>query len=65
MQSLPPPGQLSQQSNKHLDLLFALAYPNSSLTARRSRPKVLDDAEGKTEENTTSEPIASGAAEAS
>lgn len=65
MHSLPAPGQLSQQSNKHLDLLFALAYPNSSLAARRSRPKVLDDAEGKTEENTTSEPIASGAAEAS
>lgn len=27
MQSLPPPGQLSQQSAKHLDLLYALAYP--------------------------------------
>jgi pSer/pThr/pTyr-binding forkhead associated (FHA) protein len=27
MQSMPPPGQLSQQSGKHLDLLFALAYP--------------------------------------
>lgn len=25
--SLPPPGQLSQQSSKHLDLLYALAYP--------------------------------------
>jgi hypothetical protein len=25
--SLPPPGQLSQQSAKHLDLLYALAYP--------------------------------------
>ena len=27
MDSMPPPGQLSQQSGKHLDLLFALAYP--------------------------------------
>jgi hypothetical protein len=27
MASLPPPGQLSQQSSKHLDLLYALAYP--------------------------------------
>jgi pSer/pThr/pTyr-binding forkhead associated (FHA) protein len=27
MQSLPPAGQLSQQSAKHLDLLYALAYP--------------------------------------
>jgi len=27
MSSMPSPGQLSQQSGKHLDLLFALAYP--------------------------------------
>jgi pSer/pThr/pTyr-binding forkhead associated (FHA) protein len=27
MSSMPPSGQLSQQSGKHLDLLFALAYP--------------------------------------
>jgi hypothetical protein len=27
MRSLPPAGQLSQQSAKHLDLLYALAYP--------------------------------------
>ena len=27
MASLPPPGQLSQQSHKHLELLYALAYP--------------------------------------
>lgn len=27
MGSLPPPGHLSQQSSKHLDLLYALAYP--------------------------------------
>jgi hypothetical protein len=27
IESLPPPGPLSQHSSKHLDLLFALAYP--------------------------------------
>jgi len=27
LQSMPAPGQLSQQSGKHLDLLYALAYP--------------------------------------
>jgi hypothetical protein len=27
MEALPPPGQLSQSSSKHLDLLYALAYP--------------------------------------
>ena len=27
MESLPPQGQLSQQSRQHLDLLYALAYP--------------------------------------
>jgi len=27
LQSMPAPGQLSQQSAKHLDLLYALAYP--------------------------------------
>ena len=27
MQMMPPPGRLSQQSGKHLDLLYALAYP--------------------------------------
>jgi hypothetical protein len=30
MQSLPPPGQLSQQSRQHMDLLYALAYPKRS-----------------------------------
>ena len=30
MSSMPPPGQLSQQSGKHLDLLFALAYPQKA-----------------------------------
>lgn len=30
IQSLPPPGQLSQQSRQHLDLLYALAYPKRS-----------------------------------
>jgi RING-variant domain/FHA domain len=42
IESLPPPGQLSQQSSKHLDLLYALAYPkreckDSSLSQSRNR----------------------------
>jgi hypothetical protein len=31
MQSLPPYGQLNQQSSKHLDLLYALAYPQRTV----------------------------------
>jgi hypothetical protein len=31
MQSLPPPGQLSQHSSQHLDLLYALAYPKKTV----------------------------------
>lgn len=31
MQSLPPPGQLSQNSPQHLDLLYALAYPKKTV----------------------------------
>ena len=52
MQALPPPGQLSQQSSKHLDLLYALAYPKRDLkegsqsrSSSNQRVKVLDDAE--------------------
>ena len=42
IESLPPPGQLSQQSSKHLDLLYALAYPkreckDSSLSHSRTQ----------------------------
>lgn len=49
IESLPPPGQLSQQSSKHLDLLYALAYPkrelkDTSLTHSRHRsPQKLAD----------------------
>jgi hypothetical protein len=43
MQSLPPPGQLSQQSRQHLDLLCALAYPrrvaDKDLAAGRTSSK--------------------------
>ena len=31
MEMLPPAGQLSQQSGKHLDLLYALAYPKRDM----------------------------------
>lgn len=37
MASMPPLGQLSQQSSKHLDLLYALAYPKRELKDHSSR----------------------------
>jgi pSer/pThr/pTyr-binding forkhead associated (FHA) protein len=45
MVGLPPPGQLSQQSTKHLDLLYALAYPKhemkeGSISRSTSHPRV-------------------------
>ncbi|KAL3924571.1 MAG: hypothetical protein SGILL_000968 [Bacillariaceae sp.] len=51
MESLPPPGQLSQQSGKHLDLLYALAYPkkmepkDTSHSRSGSMPRVKADPE--------------------
>jgi hypothetical protein len=71
MRSLPPPGQLSQQSSKHLDLLYALAYPkrdkdtsmlsNSAHGLLRS-PKIVDQegTEMKQEETETNAVVASG-----
>mmetsp|Transcript_13857 Transcript_13857/g.27914 ORF Transcript_13857/g.27914 Transcript_13857/m.27914 type:complete len:655 (+) Transcript_13857:305-2269(+) len=51
MQSLPPPGQLSQQSGKHLDLLYALAYPRrekkSSSLSRSAHGRSDDGNESK------------------
>merc|ERR1712226_438135 len=62
MRGLPPPGQLSQHSVKHLDLLYALAYPKRETKgdvhgrSGSSRPaKVLDEGESKVEENGTPE----------
>lgn len=62
MRGLPPPGQLSQHSVKHLDLLYALAYPKReskgdvhSRSSSNRPPKVLDEGESKVEENGTSE----------
>ena len=63
MQGLPPAGQLSQQSVKHLDLLYALAYPkrdvkegSQSRSSSKPRVKVVDEEEaadeGKVEEET-------------
>lgn len=51
MKSMPPPGQLSQQSAKHLDLLYALAYPSrdakdggsQSRSNSKPRMKVVDE----------------------
>jgi len=57
MRGLPPPGQLSQHSVKHLDLLYALAYPkrDGKDLSRGSRPKVLDEGEGKSDDNAVAE----------
>jgi len=72
MRGLPPPGQLSQQSSKHLDLLYALAYPKREKDASLSRSnhnrpakivdKVIVDTESKEEENETTAAQASPAA---
>jgi len=75
MNSLPPPGQLSQQSSKHLDLLYALAYPKRekggdaslSRSNHSNRPAkvvdkiVVEDTEMKEEENETTAALASPA----
>jgi hypothetical protein len=51
MASMPPPGQLSQQSGRHLDLLYALAYPkkmepkDTSQSRSTSMPRVKADLE--------------------
>ena len=37
MASLPPPGLLSQSSAKHLDFLFALAYPKREVKNKMDR----------------------------
>lgn len=43
MSSLPPPGQLSQQSSKHLDLLYALAYPKRDGKDHSLNRKKIDE----------------------
>lgn len=57
MRGLPAPGQLSQHSAKHLDLLYALAYPkrDGKDLSRGGRPKVLDEGEGKSDDNAVAE----------
>jgi hypothetical protein len=66
IRSLPPPGQLSQHSSKHLDLLYALAYPHrdskdmsGSRNASQNRSaKIVDGtAEAKEEENHDEEDV--------
>eukprot|EP00522_Entomoneis_paludosa_P013761 CAMPEP_0172443166 /NCGR_PEP_ID=MMETSP1065-20121228/3456_1 /TAXON_ID=265537 /ORGANISM="Amphiprora paludosa, Strain CCMP125" /LENGTH=652 /DNA_ID=CAMNT_0013193301 /DNA_START=294 /DNA_END=2252 /DNA_ORIENTATION=+ len=48
MNSLPPPGQLSQQSGKHLDLLYALAYPKrDGKDTSLGRKKIDENKEGE------------------
>jgi hypothetical protein len=48
IQSLPPPGLLSQQSRQHLDLLYALAYPKrdkGGTAEKAAKNSVSDDGE--------------------
>lgn len=48
MSSLPPPGLLSQQSAKHLDLLYALAYPKrDGKDTSLSRQKIGENTDGE------------------
>jgi len=54
MATMPPPGLLSQQSGKHLDLLYALAYPkrvakDATQSRSTSKPRV-NVVEGNDEE---------------
>jgi len=61
MNLMPPPGQLSQQSGKHLDLLFALAYPPRAEKELSSKSMSMARVKKVTEEETgalTSSPIA-------
>lgn len=62
METMPPPGLLSQQSGKHLDLLYALAYPKrvakdatQSRSTSKPRVKVVEgndeEAENQAEES--------------
>lgn len=58
IQSLPPPGQLSQQSRQHLDLLYALAYPkrSSEKDVATGRPAAVKRAPVQIPEATTTTP---------
>mmetsp|Transcript_7651 Transcript_7651/g.21769 ORF Transcript_7651/g.21769 Transcript_7651/m.21769 type:complete len:605 (-) Transcript_7651:78-1892(-) len=65
METLPPPGQLSQQSPKHLDLLYALAYPkrdmkDGSQSRSNSKPriKMLEGEDESKVDNDVEEPEA-------
>lgn len=54
MHSLPSHGALSQQSRQHLDLLYALAYPNrekEALAQAQKKRTKIDEAEGDEEED--------------
>jgi len=65
METMPPPGLLSQQSGKHLDLLYALAYPkrvskdaNPSRSTSKPRVKVVEGNEEEAEVQSAEEAAA-------
>lgn len=62
LQTMPPPGQLSQQSGKHLDLLYALAYPkrdfkegSQSRSSSKPRVKVVEEGQEGQEDEAAAE----------
>jgi len=70
MGSMPPHGQLSQQSGKHLDLLFALAYPqkvekdlnsrSSSMARVKEDPDEDASGRGNTNDNNSNSETGNG-----
>lgn len=57
MESMPPPGQLNMTSGKHLDLLYALAYPSHDIkyisgSRPNSKARSQTREESKKEEDT-------------
>lgn len=44
MEGMPPVGTLSQNSTQHLDLLYALAYPNKIVASEKEMTKIAEAA---------------------
>ena len=57
MQSMPAPGQLSQQSAKHLDLLYALAYPKRGTSKSKEAAAVASPSNSEGGEQLQQQPM--------
>lgn len=53
MDSLPTPGELSQHSAQHLDLLYALAYPKKTVDGGKKMKKEMSGLDSKTADDLT------------